>query len=297
VSEPIGPSAVGGTGPSLPDDPSMVASVVLVDPIAAPADSIVAVPAEADITVFVAPTADLPAVSGPPAFEVKAIAVGGILFDLSDGYSLSIDESQSAVFVFNAETGESLMVWGAANIALDGADAARFWGTTTVELANGTKITLETKADATIADLYRLDKLTVTQGERAMVITGVSEETLGDLAVDRSFVGEAIDETTRDGLVLVRAGNGWRDEYGSAVTQKILNQTRPGGRYGPGKTTLSLGEITTIISRAVSYNQVSSLMLTMGRNLSVDPGGRDSNIDLLRAIALYAGEAARLPDA
>ncbi|UIJ46505.1 DUF1521 domain-containing protein [Sphingomonas cannabina] len=297
MTEPVGLSTIGGLGPSLPENGAMVASVVLVDPIAAPADSAAVVPVAADIAVFVAPSSDLPAVSGPPAFEVKAIAIGGILFDLSDGYSLSIDESQSAVFVLNAATGESLLVWGAGNIALDGADAARFWGTTTVELANGTKITLETQADTTIADLYRLDKLTVTQGERAMVITGISEETLGDLKVDQGLDGETIDDQTRDGLVIARDSDGWSDELGNAVTQAILDQTRPGALYGPGKTTLSLGEIFSMLFRAVSYGQVSSLILTTSKNLSADFGGRDAENRIRRTLALYAAGTARLPDA
>ncbi|MGK6318107.1 DUF1521 domain-containing protein [Sphingomonas sp. DT-204] len=297
MSEPVGLSAVGSIGLSLPEDSTIVASVMLVDPIAAPADSVAVVPATADIAVFVAPASDLPVVSGPPAFEVQAIAIGGILFDLSDGYSLSIDESRSAVFVLNAGTGESLLVWGAGNIALDGADAARFWGTTTVELANGTKLTLETRADAAIADLYRLDKLTVTQGERAMVITGISEETLGDLKVDQSFDGETIDDETRDGLVIAREGGGWQDEYGNALSQAILDQTRPGELYGPGKTTLSLGEIFSMFFRAVTYGQVSSLMLTTSRNLPADPSGRDSENHLRRTLALYAAGFGRLPEA
>jgi hypothetical protein len=91
-----------------------VTAVVLLDPIAAPEDSIAMLPATADIALFVSPAEGLPAISGEPAFQVTAIAVGNVVFDLSDGYSLTIDEVQSAVFVANALTGESIRVWGAA---------------------------------------------------------------------------------------------------------------------------------------------------------------------------------------
>jgi hypothetical protein len=179
VTDPVASSAIDSISITLSDDATpMVASVVLIDPIAAPADAAAMLPETADIALYVAPAEGLPAMSGPPAFEVKAVSIGGIMFELGDGYTLTIDEATSSIYVTNAETGESLLVWGAAQIALDGADAARFWGTTSVELGNGTKITMETAVDAAIADLYRLDKLTVTRDDRAMVITGISEETL-----------------------------------------------------------------------------------------------------------------------
>lgn len=296
MTAPVASATVDTISASLAGNmPALVAEVVLVDPLAAPADSIAQLPANADVAIFVAPAEGLPAISGEPAFEVKAIAIGGVIFDLGDGYSLSIDEAQSAVFVANAETGETMLVWGAAQLELDGAEAGRFWGTTSVELGNGTKITMETVVDAAIADLFRLDKLTVTRDDRAMVITGIAETTLGDLAVTQSLDGEAIDAATRDGLTIVTdLTGGWSDEYANAVTQAILAETAPGRRYGPGRRTLSLGEVSRAISSFVTYNQIDSLMLTIGRNLNSEGTRRSANAEIHRALALYAGESARL---
>ncbi|MBO9623385.1 MAG: DUF1521 domain-containing protein [Sphingomonas sp.] len=294
MTAPVASAAVDSIPAQLPGDATLlVAEVVLVDPIAAPADSAALLPQTADVAIFVAPAEGLPAISGEPAFEVKAIAIGSVLFDLGDGYSLSIDEAQSAVFVANGETGETMLVWGAAMIALDGAQAARFWGTTSVELGNGTKITMETVADAAVADLFRLDRLTVTRDTRAMVITGIAETVLGDLAVAQSLDGEAVDAATRDGLTIVNDLTGrWSDEYGNDVTQAVFDQTAPGRQYGPGKRTLSLGEISRAITSFVTYNQIDSLMLTIGRN-RVDTGGRRAGAEIQRQLALYAGATAR----
>jgi hypothetical protein len=77
----------------------------------------------------------------------------------------------------------------------------------------------------------------------------------------------------------------------------VLKQTAPGRRYGPGRTTLSLGEISKAISSFVTYNQIDSLMLTIGRNRVDEPGGRDRSAEVHRAIALYAGGKARLDGA
>ncbi|MBB5710896.1 DUF1521 domain-containing protein [Sphingomonas xinjiangensis] len=293
---PVSAGAVGSIGGAgAGDTPVLINALVLLDPIAAPADSAATLPVSADVALFLAPAKDLPAISGPPAFEVKAIAIGSVVLDLSDGYSLTIDEARSAVFVAHGDTGETILVWGNAQIALDGADDARFWGTTTVELGNGTKITMETAQDPAIAGLFRLDKLTVTQAERAMVITGIAETTLGDLAVVQSHEGEALDAATRDGLTIVADLTGsWSDEYGNAVTQTVLNQTAVGRRYGPGKRTLSLREVSGAISSFVAYAQIDSLMLTIGRNLQGAPT-RSDNSEVQRALALYAGGSDRLP--
>jgi len=287
---PVAGGAIDGLALQSGDEGALVTAIVLLDPIAAPADSQAALPASVDIALYVAPSDTLPAISGPPAFEVKAVAVGSVVFDLADGYSLSIDELQSAVFVANMLTGESMLVWGAAQIALDGADAARFWGTTTVELGNGTRITMETAADALIADLFRLDRLTVTRDDRAMVITGIAETALGDLAIVQSFEGEAVDAATRDGLTLVTDLTGtWSDEYGNAVDQAILDQTAPDALYGPGADTLSLHEISKAIASFVAYNQVDSLMLTIDRNRPSPVDRRRDAAEIYRSLALYAG--------
>ena len=294
--DPVAAGAVFATPGSLPGgDAPLVAAAVLLDPLAAPADAQAALPASVDVALFVAPAEGLPAISGPPVFEVQAVAIGSVVFDLSDGYSLSIDEIRSAVFVMNALTGESMLVWGAGEIALDGAEAGRFWGTTTVELGNGTKITMETAVDAAIADLFRLDKLTVTQDDRAMVITGIAETTLGDLAVVRSLDGEAIDAATRDGLTLVTDLTGtWSDEFGNAVDQAILDQTAPGALYGPGAETLSLGEVSKAMWSFVTTNQIDSLMLTIDRNRPSEDDRRPEATEVYRALALYAGDTGRL---
>lgn len=292
----VGQTAALTTSPD--GNEPMVAAVLLLDPIAAPAESLAVLPASADVALYIAPADGLPTISGPPVFEVRAIAIGNAVFDLSDGYSLSIDELQSAIFVANALTGESILVWGTAQIALDGAEAARFWGTTTIELRNGTKITMETAADAAMADLFRLDKLTVTKDDRAMVITGIGESTLGDLAVVQSLGGEAIDDATRDGFAIVSdVTDSWSDEWGNAVDQALLDETAPGELYGPGSELLSLGEISKTIWKFVSHNQLDSLILTLNRGRDAAHERRSEATEVYRAMALYASAYDRPPGA
>jgi Domain of Unknown Function (DUF1521) len=204
------------------------------------------------------------------------------------------------VIVANAATNENVRIWGAAQIELDGAQAAQFWGTTSVVLGNGAKITLETARDAKVADIFRLDKLTVTKDERAVVITGVSQDAGGDLTVVQSNDGGNIDEDTRDGFVIERNTlTGWADEYGVAVTQDLLDATAVGGRFGPGSDVMSLEEFRTLISRFLAWGQISAMMSLTSRNYCSDmmrqePSDVARAADIRRAWARHADEAAAI---
>ena len=273
--------------------PALVAQTVLTHPIAAPVMAAALLPATVDVILY-----DKPAISGFGGFTITAQSIGGLSVDLTDGYWMTVDERESAVFVAHSGTKENIRIWGAAEIQLDGAKAARFWGTTSVILGNGAKITLQTVPDANANDIFRLDKLTVTKDERAMVITGVSSDIGGDLAVVQSNDGYNIDEDTRDGLVIERDTlTGWADEYGVAVTQEILNATAVGGAFGPGSDLMSLAEFRTLISRFMTWGMISTMMSLSSRTIQSDmmrqdPGDAARAADLRRSWARHADEAA-----
>jgi Domain of Unknown Function (DUF1521) len=273
----------------------LVAETMLAHPIAASISATASLPLIADVTLY-----DRPKISGTGGFKITDQSIGGLSFDLTDGYSMSINEVQSAVFVANAATKEHIRIWGEAEIQLDGAEAARFWGTTSVVLGNGAKITLETVADANASDIFRLDKLTVTKDERAVVITGVSQTERGDLAVAQSNDGHNIDEDTRDGLVIERNSvTGWADEYGVEITQAVLDATAVGADFGPGSDLMSGEEFRTLISRFLAWGQISAIMSLASRNCSSDllrqePGDVARASDIRRALARHADENAAI---
>lgn len=258
-----------------------------------------------------------PFVSGNGGFKITEQAAGRIAFDLNDGYSMWIDERESAFTVINAGT-ESVHVWGSAQLALDGTTLGAFAGTTSLLLGNGTKITMETLAKATSADIFYLDHLTVTQGELAMTVSGISEEIGGDLVVVQSHQGDEIDDQTRDGLVFQQVVPtvepvaappadsstpetntliGWADEYGLAVTPEMLAATLPGGDFGPGSAMMSVEEFRAVMTRFLSWGAISSLMSLSSQSLNSDMRRQDPSdvsraADVRRAWARYADEAA-----
>ncbi|WP_336970695.1 DUF1521 domain-containing protein [Sphingobium aromaticiconvertens] len=182
--------------------------------------------------------------------------------DLGDGYSLQLDERNSEITIYNENTGETTQIWGDPHVNIDGEHAFDFWGTTTFELENGTKITVDTEQFASNPNEYVSSQLTITKGDQAIIVDGISQNELGDLSVSMSNNGQAIDALTRDGFVLNEnaTGSGWRSELtGQVATQIDLDSTRVGALYGPGSTMPSLGEISQSLSAFLLFGFADAL--------------------------------------
>lgn len=183
--------------------------------------------------------------------------------DLGDGYSLQLDERNSEITITNAETGETTRIWGDPHVDIDGKHTFDFWGTTTFTLENGTKITIDTEQWGGNPDAYVASRVTITKGDQAIVVDGISQNQIGDLAVSMSNDGRAIDALTRDGFVLEEnaTGAGWRSDLtGQVATQADLNLTRQGEIYGPGSDMPSVGEISQQLASFLLFG-VGSLSL------------------------------------
>lgn len=182
--------------------------------------------------------------------------------DLGDGYTLDLNEGNSEITIRNANTGETTQIWGDPHVNVDGQHAFDFWGTTTFQLQNGTKITIDTEQFGGNPDMYVASGLTITKGNQALEVKGISQNTLGDLSVTQSNNGRALDWGTRDGFVLREnaSGSGWRSELtGRVATQADLDATRPGQTYGPGSEMPSLGEVSQFLSAFLLLGVLSGL--------------------------------------
>ena len=191
--------------------------------------------------------------------------------DLGDGYTLRLDERNSEITIHNAKTGETTRIWGDPHVDVDGKRVFDFWGTTTFTLENGTKITIDTEEWGRNPDAYVASKLTITKGDQAIIIEGISQNELGDLEVSMSNNGEFIDAATRDGFVLHEnaTGSSWRSEMtGELATQADLNLTRPGEIYGPGSTMPSFGEIREALATFLFFGIVANMSESLSGDAS-----------------------------
>jgi hypothetical protein len=158
---------------------------------------------------------------------------GKATVDLGDGYRLEINEASSQILIINENTNETTNIWGDPHIDWnnDGRTDADFWTTTTFQLENGTKITIDTTPWNGNADMYVAERVTITKGDNAVVIDGVSQNTLGDLSISMSQDGRLVDGLTRDGFRVVENANGegWiNPATGRLATQRDFDVTRPG---------------------------------------------------------------------
>ena len=157
--------------------------------------------------------------------------VGGKVCFENDNYRITMGDDNS-VNIFNKNTGENYLAWGDPHMQVDGQQAFDFWGTTTLALEDGTKVTIETTPWANNPEMTLASKVTITNGDYGVQVTGVDSNQVGDLTFEeaRGF-GELADAVVDDGNVLHENpfGKGFLgvDDTGTLrpVDQQYINQT------------------------------------------------------------------------
>ncbi|MGN7997512.1 DUF1521 domain-containing protein [Sphingomonas sp. 22176] len=189
-------------------------------------------------------------------FTAQTTGQGTARIDLGDGYHLAIDERNSEMTIVNDATGQSTRVWGDPHVDVNGKHQFDFYGTTTFELANGTKITVNTEQGKSNPNVYFASQVVVTRGANAVVIDGISQQQLGDLSVSVSSNGYALDAANRDGFTVQESAGSWQTELGETVTQADADLTRPGQIYGPDSTMPSLSELGSAMGGFLLFGSV-----------------------------------------
>jgi hypothetical protein len=138
----------------------------------------------------------------------------------------------------------------------------QFWGTTSFAFGDDGMITLQTKPVGDALGSYMLDTVTVTNGDRGVVITGVADEGVGNVKFDQSTPGVDLEDAVRDGLCIIEnpQGNGWIGADDEVFDQQLLDQTAVGGDYAPGSDCLSAPEVRKVVMMSISNMQMSLQM-------------------------------------
>lgn len=124
-------------------------------------------------------------------------------------YTLDLNKSNSSMLLTNKQTGDTTRVWGDPHIDTNGMSAT-FNGPVTFNLPDRTKITVGTQAKGSVS---YADQLTITNGNRAYTVSGLSQADKSPLSIQTSGNGRQLDRATPDGYSLVasRSGTGWID--------------------------------------------------------------------------------------
>ena len=157
--------------------------------------------------------------------------VGGKVQFENDNYRITAGDDNS-VNIFNKNTGETYHVWGDPHVNIDGKHSFDFWGTTTFKLDDGTKVTINTTPWNNDPSQTLSSKVTITNGDYGVQITGVDTNTKGDLAFEEAAgLGQLADWAVADGNTIHENPNGrgflGMDARGQlrAVDQQYINET------------------------------------------------------------------------
>ncbi len=148
--------------------------------------------------------------------------------DLGDRYKISCDESKQQWIVTDKETGKQTKISGDPHVDKDndGKNDFDFKKNMSFMLEDGTKITVNT-VPAGDSGQTLSSKLTITKGDKAMVVEGLAGDADGkdNLKVTQSNDGRAMDRTTPDGFRIYEdKANGWVTKDGKMVDQAVINQ-------------------------------------------------------------------------
>jgi hypothetical protein len=165
-----------------------------------------------------------------PTNAKTTMECGKAVFE-NDNYRITAGDDNNVV-IHNKNTGETYEAWGDPHMKVDGQQAFDFWGTTTLNLDDGTKVTIETTPFGANPETTLASRVTITNGDYGVRISGVDTNKVGDLRIDEAKgYGELLDAVTRDGNRLYEnpCGQGFvgfdRDGHMRKVDQNFINET------------------------------------------------------------------------
>lgn len=163
--------------------------------------------------------------------HASTVMTGGQAVFENDNYRITMGDNNT-VTINNKHTGESYQAWGDPHMKIDGQQAFDFWGTTTLKLEDGTNVTIETTPWANNPNMTLSSKVTITNGDYGVQVSGIDTNKTGDLKIDEAKGwGRVLDWAVDDGNVLQEnpAGKGFvavdADGIVRKVDQAYINQT------------------------------------------------------------------------
>lgn len=209
---------------------------------------------------------------------------GQATVNLGDNYDLLLNEHSSQIKIVNKKNGEVTNIWGDPHIDWnkDGVTDADFYTKTSFVLEDGTKITIDTEPYAKDPKQYLSNNVTVTRGDQAIEIKGLSQNKVGDMTIVRhDRGGRLLDWQVTDGFIVREnaRGEGWINEAtGQLATRKDFDITRPEAAK-PYEIQQALSQLLQMASP--SFQQMVNPGLRLGRKPSPwTARGQELNVDV-----------------
>ncbi|MFL9869824.1 DUF1521 domain-containing protein [Paraburkholderia fungorum] len=132
-------------------------------------------------------------------------------------YTLDFNKADSSMVMTNTKSGDATKIWGDPHLTQHAnaanSSSAMFNGPMTFMLPDDTKVTVGTQTAANNKNVSFADQVTITHGNQAYQVTGLSEQNKSGLNIQKSNNGRALDAATPDGYTVLAArnGSGWID--------------------------------------------------------------------------------------
>ena len=155
-----------------------------------------------------------------PTNASTSMQAGKVCFE-NDNYRITMGDDNT-VNIYNKNTGESYLAWGDPHMNVDGQHAFDFWGTTTLSLDDGTKVTIETTPWLNNPEMTLSSKVTITSGDYAVQVSGIDTNQIGDLKFEEGKGwGGLADLLVADGNVIYENpfGKGFLGLEGGQIQQ------------------------------------------------------------------------------
>ncbi len=167
-----------------------------------------------------------------PEWKVEQKEDGTGTIDIGT-HTINLNENKSEIVVINKETGEKSRIWGDPHFDTngDGKTDVDFWGTISLNLEGGTKITIQTTPYEKNNKETLSSRLVITNGDKAIEVNGLDQNKKGDLTIKTSEDGRYKDALVGDGLKLYenKKGQGWLIKDGfhmRQVNQDDMNEAK-----------------------------------------------------------------------
>jgi len=195
---------------------------------------------------------------------------GGQAVFENDNYRITMGDDNT-VTIHNKDTGETYQAWGDPHMNVDGQHAFDFWGTTTLKLEDGTKVTIETTPWANDPSMTLSSKVTITNGDYGVQVSGIDTNKVGDLKIQEAEGwGRTLDWAVKDGNRLHEnpAGKGFvaidRDGNIRKVDQQYINETDL-MKGGADKLTHQFKDAFRLLAGLVSISFVGQFLDALGQ--------------------------------
>ena len=142
-----------------------------------------------------------------PSHASTTMQNGQAVFE-NDHYKITADDNNT-VTITNKQTGAVYQASGDPHVSVNGQHKFDFWGDTTFNLDDGTKVTIQTTPYNANPNADLSSKVTITNGSYGVQITGVDSNTKGDLAIhEEAGWGHTMDAAVNDGNEIFEGADG-----------------------------------------------------------------------------------------